>query len=184
MGNSFGKAVIGAAFVVSAATVSAGDARALCYTASEHRAAIIRQMHSDFMVAALQCRNRPDLALTTEFNHYVRRFNADLVVNAEVLQGHFRRHHGGRYLAKFDDFVTGLANDGAIRSVREKGFCETQREALHQVLSASGNGLDEVAARTPLRGAEVADCGDAVPVKTAGRKSARGDLAEARHSAP
>ncbi|MEQ8165171.1 MAG: hypothetical protein RLN77_00620 [Rhodospirillales bacterium] len=150
----FGTALTAAAL---AAVITAGTAQA-CYTAAERQAAAIRQVHSDFMVAALHCRHRPGQDLTADYNRYVNEFTPEIVAQTRVLKTHFKKQHGQRYLSQFDRYVTSLANDGSRRANKVKGFCSAQRSALRSVVEDGREGLKKTANRTRLRALPELSC--------------------------
>jgi hypothetical protein len=86
-----------------------------------------RYLVTEFMVAALACRN--DSAFRDSYGSFVRRYNAGLVGNAQAMKAHF----GGG--AALDSFVTRLANHAALRQ-NEGPYCSHARLRIDHALQA------------------------------------------------
>lgn len=149
----------GAAVAAFAAAVGFASAHAACFTTAERQAAGVRQIHSDFMVAALHCRHRSVDDLTSSYNEYVKRFTPEIVANTEVLKRYFKRRYGAGYLSAFDSYVTSLANDGA-RTANFAGpdFCARQRAALQAILAGDASHLRAAANGVELRVMDALTC--------------------------
>jgi len=108
----------------------------------EVNAVNVRILQSEMMVAALTCNMR------NRYNNVVVRYQGELVSHAQVLKKMFRRDHGARAQVELDEFVTQLANDASIRSIRERqSFCASASEMFSAIL-ASGNSLASTGLRT------------------------------------
>lgn len=91
--------VLAVAMAATMAWTVSGTARAAspegvgsCYTAEEVRAAQVRQLQTDLMVATLSCMSHTNLGLRERYTDFIGRFGGTLHTNAEVLRGHFRRN--------------------------------------------------------------------------------------------
>lgn len=114
------KAVVAAvvAGVLSVSTARDAFAGAVCWTADNRSALRSRVLQSDLMVAALSC------GLRTEYNDFVRRFSNPLALKGRILKAMFRENLGPGYHKLLDRFVTRLANQSSIRSLRNRDvFC-------------------------------------------------------------
>lgn len=87
-----------------------------------------RYLVTEFMVAALSCRNDP--GFRDSYASFVRRYNAGLVGNAQAMKSYF----GGG--ASLDSYVTRLANHAALRQ-NEGTYCSHARQRIDRALSAS-----------------------------------------------
>ncbi|MBF0335618.1 MAG: heme utilization protein [Alphaproteobacteria bacterium] len=153
MKTGFGVAVLAGLLVVGAA----GAARAAaCYTPAEARAAQLRQLQTELMVAALQCSSRSDLDLASQYNVFVRRFGGSLSENAKVLRGHFGRQGGGQ--GRFDSFITSLANQASMKALNTPEFCDGVKPLFDKALAQSPSGLEAFAVATVDSG-DYAVCG-------------------------
>jgi hypothetical protein len=112
----------------------------------EVNAVNVRILQSEMMVAALTCN------MHTRYNTVVVRYQGELVSHARVLKKMFRRDHGARAQSELDGFVTQLANDASIRSIRERQtFCTNATKMFSSILSG-----ENTLAATGLRTVEEA----------------------------
>lgn len=98
---------------------------ASCSTPAEARAAKVRQLQTELMVAALKCNGHPTLDIPAKYNSFVSSNNGHLSKNADVLRGYFSRTYGKGSGKRFDSFITSLANDASMRSLNVSGYCES-----------------------------------------------------------
>lgn len=153
--TGFGMAVLAGLLLAGVA----GTARAAaCYTPAEARAAQLRQLQTELMVAALQCSSRSDLDLAGQYNVFVRRFGGSLSDNAKVLRGHFGRQGGGA--ARFDSFITALANQASMKALNTPEFCDAVKPLFEKTLAQTPAGLEAFAVETVDAG-DYAVCGAA-----------------------
>lgn len=87
-----------------------------------------RYLVTEFMVAALSCKNDP--AFRDSYGSFVRRYNPGLVGNAQAMKAHFG---GGSAL---DSFVTRLANHAALRQ-NDGAYCSHARLRIDRALAAN-----------------------------------------------
>lgn len=123
-----------AGFSGPAAASSPGGVGA-CYTADEVRAAQVRQLQTDLMVATLSCSTYNSVGLRDQYTDFIGRFGGSLHSNAEVLRAHFRRNHGRDHARRFDAYITALANEASVRSFDDPAYCGTAA-GLFDTLSA------------------------------------------------
>lgn len=123
-----------------------GGAEAACYSAPEYRAARVRQLQTELMVAALSCARHPELALRTKYNEFVNRFGPHLADNATVLRGHFARHYGKRREREFDSYITSLANEASMRALAVDDYCRAVAPMFDRVLRLEEPQLEAFAA--------------------------------------
>lgn len=133
------------ALALAAASVvnSTGSAQAFQPRDSRETDAVnVRILQSEMMVAALTCNMR------NRYNTVVVRYQGELVSHGRVLKKMFRRDHGQRAQKELDGFVTQLANDASIRSIREReAFC-VNANAMFSTILAGQNTLAETGLRT------------------------------------
>ncbi|MBF0391853.1 MAG: heme utilization protein [Alphaproteobacteria bacterium] len=153
MKTGFGVAVLAGLLLVGAA--GAANAAA-CYTPTEARAAQLRQLQTELMVAALQCSSRSDLDLAAHYNTFVRRFGGSLTENAKTLRGHFVRQGGGQ--GRFDSFITSLANQASMKALNTPEFCDAVKPLFDKTLAQSPSGIEAFAVETVGAG-DYAVCG-------------------------
>jgi len=136
-----------------------------------------RYLVTEFMVAALSCKNDP--AFRDSYGSFVRRYNAGLVGNAQAMKAHFG---GGSAL---DSYVTRLANHAALRQ-NDGAYCSHARLRIDRALNANKTAtLSQVIDNLGYSLGGPA-CGDSTPVAAlAGKESIGGSgKAEAAKSTP
>ena len=82
-----------------------------CQSAAEINAERVRQIQTEFMVAALKCRKDPQAGVLDRYNAFVRKFSPELVKQSNVLQSYFKRQYGAGHLKRYDSYITKLANE-------------------------------------------------------------------------
>lgn len=138
--------------VVTLTAAQAGAATSQCASAETERALKVRQLQTELMVAALTCARHPTLDIPGYYNRFVRRFGDDLLRNAKVLKGHFRRTHGAGHGKAFDSFVTELANDASMRSLSENNYCAGTVPRFQEVLAVAPGALEDYAQQSVTTG--------------------------------
>lgn len=102
----------------------------------------VRILQSEMMVAALTCNMR------NRYNTVVVRYQGELVSHGRVLKKMFRRDHGQSAQKELDGFVTQLANDASIRSIRgRETFC-VNANVMFTTILAGENTLAATGLRT------------------------------------
>lgn len=138
--------VIAAALAATmAATTAAASARANCATPSEQRASDVRILQSDFMVAALYCRSGNRINLVDRYNSFVHKFGGELLKQSHALEEYFVRQYADDHLAKFDSFITALANHAAYDAPNTENYCEKRAPMFDAALAAEPAALSRVA---------------------------------------
>ena len=126
------KGVVGLALAVAflwAAEGLAEDAGSMNSVDSNiARAASVRMLQSELMVAALGCHGDLRATLITDYNRFVRKFSPALLQSADTLRGHFRKTYGATHRIRFDSFLTHLANRASLNSIREAKYCEERAQ--------------------------------------------------------
>lgn len=129
-----------------------------------------RYLVTEFMVAALSCKNDP--AFRDSYGSFVRRYNAGLVGNAQAMKAHFG---GGSAL---DSYVTRLANHAALRQ-NESTYCIHARQRIDRALNATKTAtLPQVIDHLGYSLGGPA-CGDNTPVAALAGKEAIGGTSKA-----
>ena len=120
-----------AAIAAVCATVSTPALAAMCPAPDEHDSLTVRALQSRLMVAALSCSARDD------YNRFVNRYTPHLADHAASMRKWFRKLHGGGHRQEVNRFVTRLANDASMLSIRNRPqFCAQSRDALSALLAA------------------------------------------------
>ena len=70
------------------------------------------------MVAALTCKRRDD------YNRFVAKFGNELVAKGKALKAVFKRLYGVKAEPNLNGYVTRLANEASLRSLRTEGYCD------------------------------------------------------------
>ena len=103
----------------------------MCPAPDEHDSLTVRALQSRLMVAALSCSARDD------YNRFVNRYTPHLADHAASMRKWFRKLHGGGHRQEVNRFVTRLANDASMLSIRNRPqFCAQSRDALSALLAA------------------------------------------------
>lgn len=129
--RSLGRAAVIAALC---ATVSTPVLAAICPAPDEHDSLTVRALQSRLMVAALSCSARDD------YNRFVHRYTPHLADHATSMRKWFRKLHGRGHKREVNRFVTRLANDASMLSIRNRPqFCAQSQDALSALLAAPRN---------------------------------------------
>jgi hypothetical protein len=136
-----------------------------------------RYLVTEFMVAALSCRNDP--AFRDSYASFVRRYNPGLVGNAQALKASFG---GGSAL---DSYVTRLANHAALRQ-NDGPYCSHARLRIDRALAAEKTASLVQVIETLGYSQGGPACGDNTPVAALANKApiGGGKLQPAAATAP
>ena len=141
------------------------------------RAASVRMLQSELMVAALGCHGDLRATLVSDYNHFVRQFSPALIHSADTLRGHFRETYGAKHRLRFDSFLTHLANRASLNSIREATYCEDRARLAKTALDLKGTDLASFTIATYTKSlAELAEDTPAPPatgVSPRGKKGTR-----------
>lgn len=157
MKNGLRNAARGAAFAGAVAAFqiagTTGAAAIEAHNKAEFAALQVRMLQTEMMVAALTCNYH------LEYNTFIETHGSELTRHASTLKAMFRRQHGGSAQRALDRYVTQLANDVSIRSIRTRAtFCETAMGLFRSAdqgaaLADLGAGTMVQAAAAPTDGA-------------------------------
>jgi hypothetical protein len=103
-------------------------------TTLEKEAVAFRYLQTELMVAALSCGRQEYRA---KYNTFVIRYRPALKRNGRALRAIFKRNYGSAGKRRLDDYVTRLANEASMRSMRRGDFCTLAGNKLDAVLTAS-----------------------------------------------
>lgn len=126
--------------LLSAAPAGAAD----CVKAAEAGALEVRLVQTELMVAALTCKRK------TEYNRFVRQFEPVLMKRGRTLQALFKRLHGRQATKRLNGFVTRLANEASLRSIRNSTYCSDATALFDEILSLQPADLGRFAANLPF----------------------------------
>jgi len=135
------------------------------------RAASVRMLQSELMVAALGCHGELRATLIADYNHFVRQFSPALIHSADTLRSHFRETYGARHRIRFDSFLTHLANRASLNSIREVTYCEDRARLAKTALDLKGTDLASFTIATYTK--SLAELADDVPAPHDRRLAAR-----------
>jgi len=145
------------------------------------RAASVRMLQSELMVAALGCHGDLRATLVADYNHFVRQFSPDLIHSANTLRGHFRETYGATHRVRFDSFLTHLANLASLNSIREATYCEDRARLAKAALDLKETDLASFTIATYTK--SLAELSDDVPAPRDRRLAARLAAREKAHNA-
>jgi hypothetical protein len=111
------------------------SAKAACLFPAEKSAVQIRLLQTDLMVAALSCDRKH------EYNAFVTRHRDELVKGGRGLRALFERVHGKSAKSSLNGYVTKLANDASMRSLKADNYCGAMATLFNQVLTISPAGI-------------------------------------------
>ena len=106
------------------------------------KAASVRALQSELMVAALACPGDLRVSLIQNYNRFVRHFSPALIRSADTLRTHFRATYGAKHAIRFDSFLTHLANRASLSSIREAAYCEDRAELVEAALGLNDSDLE------------------------------------------
>ncbi len=132
--------------LAAAVLLWAGHAHAdSCTSPPEESALQTRVLKSELMVAALTCDSK------ARYNTFVQRFESELVAHGYELRLFFARAHGSAAQTHLDQFITLLANEASLRSIRQRGgYCARAAELFQRVLMINPGTLSDFAAKQPF----------------------------------
>lgn len=130
---------------VLSATPAVAPAAEVCARSSDMPALQARVLQTDLMVAALTCDDR------AQYNAFVTKHQAELVKRGHELKGFFTRSYGKRGQASLDSFVTRLANEASLVTMRARAaYCASANAVFSTLLDATPKGgMSAVAAHYP-----------------------------------
>lgn len=134
-----------AVFALAAAAlwaVSGDKAVAEDASAAIAKAASVRALQSELMVAALACPGDLGVSLIQNYNRFVRHFSPALIRSADTLRTHFRATYGAKHAIRFDSFLTSLANRASLSSIREAAYCEDRAALVEAALGLNDSDLE------------------------------------------
>lgn len=134
-----------------------------CLRADERTAVEARALRSYLMVTALNCQKQ------SNYNDFVRRHMRDLNAADRVVDGYFRRAHGGAGRTRLDQYNTLLANDHSQDGTRAGSFfCRDADPLFQQVMALQPGQLSKFSAeRNVMQSLEAPDCPAAPPPRSA-----------------
>ena len=138
-----GKRIAGFALAAAVLWATSGD-KALAEDPglAVAKAASVRALQSELMVAALACPGDLGVSLIRNYNRFVRHFSPALIRSADTLRGHFRATYGAKHAIRFDSFLTHLANRASLNSIREAAYCEDRAELVEAAMGLNDSDLE------------------------------------------
>ncbi|MCW8836674.1 MAG: hypothetical protein OQJ99_09960 [Rhodospirillales bacterium] len=113
-----------------------GQAAAACATPAERLALNARVLQSELMVAALSCGKNAD------YNAFVKKFQPQLVERGKSLRQFFVRLYGAKGETRLNAFVTRMANEASVRSLRQGGgYCDQAGALFSAALAMKASSL-------------------------------------------
>ena len=107
-----------------------------CLRPEERQAMEARALRSYLMVTALNCQKQ------SNYNEFMRRYMRELNNADQVMDGYFRRAHGGAGQTRFDQYYTNISQDHAMDATRAGAFfCRDADVILSQIKALPPGGL-------------------------------------------
>ena len=132
--------LVAAVLAVLAVPAMAGS----CALKDEKAALDMRVLQTELIVAALNC------GKSAEYNAFVNKFQAKLVMLGTSFRGYFDRVYGKNGETEMDEMVTRLANAAVIRSWDwGYAYCPTESQMFEYVLYLKPDELAPFAASRP-----------------------------------
>jgi len=107
-----------AAALVAVALLPASARTETCIRPAEVGSLKARLLQTELMVAALTCKRRDD------YNRFIAKFGPELIAKGKALKAVFRRLYGATAEPSLNGYVTRLANEASLRSLRTQGYCD------------------------------------------------------------
>ena len=99
---------------------------------SRDKAAHVRSLQTELMVAALTC------GAKAHYNTFVTKFQNVLIVNGQALKKQFRVMHGAKADRELNAYVTALANRASQRSINKRdNYCSRAQRTFATVTAMS-----------------------------------------------
>ncbi len=115
-----------------------------CVKLSEVEPLKARLFQTELMVAALTCKRR------AEYNRVIAKFGHELAARGKSLKGIFKRLYGANAESALNHFVTRLANEASLRSLRTAGYCDGANALFGKTLELQPHMLAGFVARQPF----------------------------------
>lgn len=128
MGRHWKKWLISMLLAGSVALPSWGQS---CLTQADWDARRVRHFQTQLMVAALQCRGENNQGQRALYNDFIAANKDKLAQHGTQLIDSFERRYGRGHKSKLDAYVTQLANEISLRSMKMPDFC-------HQIADMAG----------------------------------------------
>ena len=128
-----------------------------CLRPEERQAMEARALRSYLMVTALNCQKQ------SNYNEFMRRYMRELNNADQLMDGYFRRAHGGAGRTRLDQYNTNRANDHSQDGTRAGGFfCRDADPLFQQVMALQPGQLAKFSAeRNVIASLDAPDCGAA-----------------------
>lgn len=140
--------LVSAAIAAVLLTGQAAAAAEHCPTAKEAAALRTRAVQTDFMMAALNCKERD------RYNAFVKKFQKPLVRQGKALKAYFKRQHGGTATRELNAFITQLANLASQRyNKAPNSFCTRAGKQLTEVMALEPADFADFIGRQPVESA-------------------------------
>jgi hypothetical protein len=128
---------------VSLVMVSSAAQAKLCASPTLEPALHARMLQTELMVAALYCGS------SSQYNAFVQRYGAQLVVSGSLIKEAFEQEHGKGYKRPWDTWLTKLANNASLRSMESIAAYCGETNLIFETLN--GPGVDDVREYAGLR---------------------------------
>lgn len=115
-----------------------------CVKLSEVEPLSARLFQTELMVAALTCQRRQD------YNRVIAKLGGELAARGKALKSVFKRLYGKNAEQSLNRFVTRLANEASLRSLRTTGYCDGANALFGQALNLKPHMLSGFVARQPF----------------------------------
>lgn len=103
-----------------------------CAMPEEIYAVNLRSLQSSMMVAALSCGQQD------AYNRMIKKYHKDFAVGGKTLKNYFERLYGGKYEYQLNLFITKLANNATIYSMKTDPdlYCKETDKEFRKIITA------------------------------------------------
>ncbi|RED52075.1 hypothetical protein [Aestuariispira insulae] len=116
----------------------------ICVKQTELPALQTRLFQTELMVAALTCKERAG------YNKIISKFKDEFVDQGKELKRTFNRIHGKNAEKRLNRFITRLANEASMRSLRNADYCDNATSLISQTIALPEGELSDFAAAHPF----------------------------------
>lgn len=121
------------------------SAQARCSSAADQAAFEVGALKSELSVLAVGCSDEED------YNHFVERARTELVAEDAVVNAWFRKTYGRAAQAKYDSYITLLANEQSVKGQHEgSDFCPRLKPVFAETAFVPAKSLPQYAAAKDL----------------------------------
>ncbi len=142
------------------------SAQARCSSPTDEAAFEVGALKSELSVLAVGCSDEDD------YNHFVERARSELVAEDAVVNAWFKKTYGKAAQAKYDSYITLLANEQSVKGQHEgSDFCPRLKPVFAETAYVPAKSLPQYAAAKDLLPLDNMACEGAVTAVAARGKT-------------